>query len=313
MRLSVIGAGYVGLITGTCLARLGHKVVLIDVDEEKLKAIVNNKVPPIYEEGLDELLKQVNLQAGSDYQKIADSDIVFICVGTYADENGAIYSEQLIDAARNTAKALEERDDYYVVVIKSTLGPGMTEELVIPALEKSGKKAGIDFGVCMSPEFLREGQAISDFMNPSRIVIGEYDSRSGDTLEKIHRNFNAPIIRTSLRTAEIIKLASNAFLATKISFINEIGNICKQLGIDTYEVTKGMAFDDRIGSKFLNAGIGFGGPCLPKDLRALIAKAKQMGYEPRILEEISHLNEKQASRPVRLLQKYISLKEASSL
>jgi len=167
---------------------------------------------------------------------------------------------------------------------------------------------GKDFGVCMSPEFLREGKAVHDFMNPIRIIIGEFDRRSGDTLLNLYQSFNAPVLRTDLRTAEMIKLASNTFLTMKISFINEIGNICKKLGIDSYEVAKGMGFDDRIGRKFLNAGIGFGGSCLPKDLRALIRKAKGMGYEPKILEEVLNLNERQALKPVQLLQKHVSLK-----
>jgi UDPglucose 6-dehydrogenase len=311
VRISVIGAGYVGLITGTCLAKLGHEVVLIDTDEEKLEAIHLKKAPPIYEEGLTEFLSQVHVKASSDYRMIKDSDIIFICVGTLANEEGSIFLEQLKDATGNIAEVLRERDSYYVVTVKSTLGPGMTEELVIPILEELGRNAGKDFGVCMCPEFLREGQAIYDFMNPARIVIGEYDSRSGDMLGRLHRGFSAPILRTSLRTAEMIKLASNAFLATKISFINEIGNICKQLGIDTYNVANGMGLDERIGSKFLNAGIGFGGSCLPKDLRILMSRAKEVGYQPDFLQGVSDLNEKQALKPVALLKKHIPLRGAA--
>lgn len=311
MRISLIGAGYVGLITGACLAKLGHEVVLIDTDTEKLEAIHNKKAPPIYEEGLTELLGQVHIKASSDYRMIIDSNIIFICVGTLADEEGSIFLEQLKDATRKIAEVMHEQDNYYVVAVKSTLGPGMTEELIIPILEERGKKAGKDFGVCMCPEFLREGQAIYDFMNPARIVIGEYDSRSGDMLSRLHRSFNAPIMRTSLRTAEMIKLASNAFLATKISFINEIGNICKQLGIDTNNVAHGMGLDSRIGSTFLNAGIGFGGSCLPKDLRILMSRAKEVGYQPDFLQEVSDLNEKQALKPVELLKKHITLRDAT--
>ena len=310
-NVAVIGAGYVGLVTGVCLAKLGHEVVLIDIDEDKIQAVNHKKAPPIYEEGLEELLGQVHIEASSDYRKMMGSDIIYICVGTLADDSGNIFSEHLIDATRKIAEVLKERDSYYVVAVKSTVGPGMTEELVIPILEASGKKAGSDFGVCMSPEFLREGQAIYDFMNPSRIIIGEYDKRSGDILCSIHESLNAPILRTNLRTAEMIKLATNAFLATKISFINEIGNICKQLGIDTYDVARGMGMDDRIGSKFLSAGIGFGGSCLPKDIRILVSGAKQAGYQPEFLEEISTLNEKQALKPVALLKKHITLKGAT--
>ncbi len=312
MKLSVIGAGYVGLITGACLAKLGHEVVFIDVDREKLEAINDRKAPPIYEEGLEELLSQIHIEGSSDYGKIADSDVIFICVDTLADDGGSIFLDNLLSATKQISQVLSKRESYYVIVVKSTLGPGMTEETVIPILEEGGRKAGKDFGVCMCPEFLREGQAVYDFMNPARIVIGEYDSRSGEMLDQLHRSFDAPIMHTSLRTAEMIKLASNGFLATRISFINEIGNICKQLGIDTYEVAQGMGLDSRIGSTFLNAGIGFGGSCLPKDLRILISRAQQVGYQPELLRNVAALNEKQALKPVELLKKHIPLKGATT-
>lgn len=311
MRISVIGAGYVGLVTGACLAKLGNQVNFIDINEEKLEAINTNRTLPIYEEGLEKLLGQASIEASSDYLKTLDSDIIFICVGTLPDASGLISLEEVTEATQRIATTLKRRDNYCVVTMKSTVTPGTTEELVIPILEESGKKAGEDFGVCMCPEFLREGQAIYDFMNPARIIIGEYDGMSGDMLSKLYRSYNVPILRTNLKVAEMIKLASNTFLATKISFINEIGNICKQLGIDTYQVANGMGLDDRIGDKFLNAGIGFGGSCLPKDLRILIASAKQLGYEARILKEVLDLNNEQALKPVELLQKHISIKGAT--
>lgn len=311
MKISIIGAGYVGLISGACFAKLGHDVILIDIDAEKLAAITKNEYLPIHEEGLQELLGEVHIETSTDYGKTMESDVIFICVGTDADEDGNILSEHLINAANHIAGVLKKRSSYCVIAIKSTVGPGMTENLVIPLLEKSGKKAGKDFGVCMSPEFLQEGRGIYHFMNPSRIIIGEYDGRSGDLLERLHQNLKAPVIRTSLRTAEMIKLASNAFLATKISYINEIGNICKKLGIDTYEVARGMGLDERIGQKFLNAGIGFGGSCLPKDLRILISGAKESGYQPELLQEVSSLNDNQALKPVELLKKHIKLKGAT--
>ena len=309
MKISVIGAGYVGLITAACLAKLGNDVVLIDIDEDKLKAI-QNRVSPTYEAGLNELLSQVHIQVSIDYDKILPSEIILICVGTPADESGSIILEHITRATKQIAEVLKRKQDYCVVAVKSTVAPGTTEELVIPILATSGRKAGNDFGVCMCPEFLREGKAIGDFMSPARVIIGEYDAKSGDMLYRLYQSFNAPILRTNLRTAEMIKVASNAFLATKISFINEVGNICKQLGIDTYEVAKGMGFDERIGSKFLNAGIGFGGSCLPKDLKMLIARAKETGYEPTILEGVLNLNETQALKLVEALKKHISLKGA---
>ncbi len=311
MKISVIGAGYVGLISGVCFAKLGHEVVLIDIDEEKLAAIAAKKALPIHEEGLQELLEEVNIETSVDYGKTAESDVIFICVGTTTDEKGAIFSEYLVNAAENIAGILKKQQRYSVIAVKSTVGPGMTESLVIPLLEKSGKKAGKDFGVCMSPEFLQEGRGIYHFMNPSRIIIGEYDKKSGDVLERLHQGLNAPVMRTPLRTAEMIKLASNSFLATKISFINEIGNICKKLGIDTYDVARGMGMDDRIGDKFLNAGIGFGGSCLPKDLRILMSGARESGYQPDLLREVSDLNENQATKPVELLKKHLELKDTT--
>ena len=310
MKISIIGSGYVGLVTGTCLAKRGHNITLIDIDKEKVAAI-NNNVPHLYELGLEEMLRQVHIEGRTDYKGITDSDMILIAVDTPSDEVGSISLKNVTQATEQLAEELAGKENYYVVVVKSTVVPGTTEQVVIPLLEKHGRKAGDDFGVCMSPEFLREGQAVYDFMNPSRLVIGEYDKRSGDMLLKLHRGLNVPILRTNLRTAEMIKLASNAFLSTRISFINEIGNICKLLKIDTQEVAKGMGFDERIGSKFLNAGIGFGGSCLPKDLRALIASSGHVEYEPRILKEVLDFNDKQASRLLELLKRHISLRGAT--
>jgi UDPglucose 6-dehydrogenase len=308
-NVSVIGAGYVGLVVAACLAELGNEVTLIDIDESKVKSI-RDGISPIYEEGLDELLSKINMQVNTDYEKTLTSRIIILCLGTPSDENG-INLDYLEKASGALADILKRRQDYCVITVKSTIAPGTTEGLVIPALEKSGKKVGKDFGVCMCPEFLREGKAINDFMNPARIIIGEYDRTSGDVFCQLYEQFKAPFVRTSLKTAEMIKLASNAFLATKISFINEIGNMCKQLGIDAYDVARGMGFDDRIGNKFLNAGIGFGGSCLPKDLEMLITNAKELGYEPRILEEVLRLNDEQAERMLALLRKHINLKGAA--
>ena len=310
MRISIIGAGYVGLVTGGCFTKLGNEVTFIDTDAERIEAI-NNKSSPIYEEGLDKLLNSVRIKACFDFQKVVKSEVIFICVGTHSNDDKFILLDQVEKAAKEISQMLKTKEEYCVICVKSTVTPGTTEELVIPILQKSGRKAGNDFGVCMSPEFLREGKAVYDFMNPARIIIGEYDKRSGDILSNLYRSFNAPIMRTHLKTAETIKLASNAFLATKISFINEIGNICKKLGIDVYEVAKGMGFDDRIGNKFLNAGIGFGGSCLPKDLRGLISKSRQIGYEPNLLQQVLNLNDEQALRLVELLKKHISLKDAT--
>ncbi|MBI2934409.1 MAG: UDP-glucose/GDP-mannose dehydrogenase family protein [Chloroflexi bacterium] len=309
MKISVIGAGYVGLVTGACFGKFGHEVVLVDSDPGRVEAI-NGKNCPIYEEGLDQLLVAASLRAGVDARAAAGSEVIFICVGTPFNHAGAESLEQVATAARQVGQILKDRQDYCVVAVKSTVPPGATEGLVIPLLEEAGKKAGDDFGVCMCPEFLREGKAVYDFLNPVRIIIGEYDRRSGDLLASLYQGFTAPVLRTGLRTAEMIKLASNAFLATRLSFINEIGNICKRLGIDVYEVAKGMGLDDRIGSRYLNAGLGFGGSCLPKDVRMLVSRARESGYQPGMLDNVLKVNEGQPLAVIELLEKHIALRGA---
>jgi UDPglucose 6-dehydrogenase len=232
-------------------------------------------------------------------------------VGTPSDEKGQANLDYVKSVSQDISTVLQVKDDYCVVCVKSTVPPGTTDEIVLPLLEKSGKKTGIDFGLCMSPEFLAEGKALQDFLNPSRIVIGEYDTRSGNRLAELFRSFFSPVIHTDMRTAEMIKLASNAFLATKISFMGEIGNICKQLAIDVYEVARGMGFDERIGSKYLRAGVGFGGSCLPKDVKGLIYKSGELDYDSRLLKAVLELNEQQPHRLIALLKKHLELKDAS--
>jgi len=303
MNISVIGAGYVGLITGACLAKLGHRVTLVDSDREKIEAIERGE-SPIFEQGLEDILRTTQLDARSDiHDAIKTSEISFVCVGT--DPGDGSYSIDLRSVSEVAEAIGETSNDHCLTVIKSTVTPGTTEEVIIPLLEKNGRKAGVDFGICVNPEFLREGFAVEDFLNPDRIVIGEIDRRSGDILADLYKGFSCPILRFDLRTAEAIKYASNAFLAAKISFVNEIGNICKELSIDTYEVARGMGYDPRIGAKFLNAGIGFGGSCLPKDLRALIGKATSLGYRPGLLEQVLDINETQHLRVIHLLKKHI--------
>ena len=310
MKVSIIGAGRVGLVLAASLTKLGNKITLVDIHEDRIKEI-NSKVSPIAEPGLDEVLKEFEIEASSNYGRVIDSDMIFVCVNTPSKEDGSILLEHVIEAAKQIADVLKRKASYTLIVIKSTVVPGTAEDVILPVLEKSGKKAGKDFGLCMTPEFLREGKGIEDFTHPARIIIGEYDKKSGDMLYNLFQSFNAPILRTDLKTAEMTKYASNTFLTAKLSFINEIGNICKLLGLDVYEVAKGMGFDDRIGSKFLNAGIGFSGPCLPKDLKALIARSKQIGYEPRLLEEVLNLNERQVLKMLELLKKHISLEKSS--
>ncbi len=308
MKIGIIGAGFVGLSMGTVLASKGHEVVLIDIDKAKVEKI-NSGEAPFYEPGLDELLRKhagKNLKASTGYEALKNCEIIFICVGTPSKQDGSVDLSYVKDACEKLAEILKETG-YVLIVIKSTVVPTSTEKEFIPILEKSGKKAGKDFGVCMNPEFLKEGTAIRDFLEQDRIVIGALDEKSGNMLERFYReNFpSSPIVRVDLRTAEMIKYASNAFLATKISFINEIGNICKKLNIDVYKVVEGMKYDPRIGGHFLNAGIGFGGSCLPKDVRALIKFAEKLGEEPKLLKSVIEINEKQPERLIEIAKKRV--------
>jgi UDPglucose 6-dehydrogenase len=310
MRISVVGTGYVGLPAGAGLASKGHDITCVDIDEEKVEKI-NRGECPIYEKDLPELLEEVvsdgKLKATTDTKSaVRNSDITFLAVGTPMEEDGSINLDYIKQAARDAAEGLEDKDGYHVFVVKSTVVPKTTEDEIIPAIEEvSGKKAGEDFGVCMNPEFLREGTALKDFLEPDRIIIGELDEKSGDLLEKAYSDFDAPIMRTSLRAAELIKYASNSLLATKISFINEVGNLCKKLGIDVYEVADGVGLDHRVKRDFLNSGDGFGGSCFPKDVRALISFMEEKGVEPRVLQSTIDVNVDQKTKLVDLLEKRV--------
>ena len=305
MDISIIGTGYVGLVTGACFAELGHNVTCVDVMKEKID-LINNKKSPIYEEGLEEILQKnvgKNLFATLDLKKaVLSTDITFICVGTPPREDGSIDLKNIKESAEQIGSSLKAKKNYHLIVIKSTVVPGTTWQIKKIIEKFSGKK---NFGICMNPEFLREGKAIYDFLHPDRIIIGEYDKKSGNILYEIYKDFSCPILRVDLKTAEMIKYASNAFLATKISFINEIGNICKKLGIDVYKVAEGVGLDSRISPKFLKAGCGFGGSCFPKDVKALAAKAKELGYTPILLESILEINKNQPLRMIELLRNKI--------
>ena len=316
MNVSIIGTGYVGTVTGACFAELGHNIICVDIDTEKVRQM-NEGIPPIHEEGLPELLKKhagVRLRATSDYNDaISDSDVTFICVGTPSDENGSIDLSIVRSASASIGKAISAKwqrrgaekggesdaDRYHVVVVKSTVVPGTTDEVVAPIIRENSGDAGA-VGIAMNPEFLREGKAVYDFMNPDKIVIGG-DPRARDTVARLYENISCEITLTDTRTAEMIKYANNSFLATKISFANEIGNICKRLGIDVYEVMSAVGKDFRISEHFLNAGAGFGGSCFPKDVKALIGRASELGYDPLLLNAVIRVNEAQPMRMIELL------------
>ena len=308
MNISVIGTGYAGLSTGAGLAVKGHHVICMDIDENRIDKIKAG-VSPIYEPGLEEAIKSAaredRLEATTSLEEaMKKSDVSFICVPTPSKRDGSIDLKFIEHVSRDMGRVLKDLEGYRVVAVKSTVVPDTTERVVIPNLEEfSGRKAGEDFGAGVVPEFLREGSALQDVLEPDRIVIGELDKRSGDVLEDLHSVFDAPVIRTSIKAAELVKYASNAFLATKVSFTNEIGNMAKRLGVDVYEVMKGVGLDKRVSPHFLRAGIGFGGSCFPKDVMALVRKGITLGYEPRLLEEAVRLNQGQPLRIVDLLRK----------
>jgi UDPglucose 6-dehydrogenase len=304
MKISVVGGGYVGLVTGTCFAQLGHDVTIIEINAEKVRAI-NNGQPPIYEIGLEDLLKQnagKKLHASPDFDTIASADIVFICVGTPPKPDGSSDLSYIESSSSSVGTALKNNSSYCCVVVKSTVPPGTTEKIVRPVVLKTSGKSEDEIGFSMNPEFLREGRSIEDFMHPDRIVIGSNDLRAGKQVAEVYQEISAPVLFTGISAAEMIKYTSNAFLATKISFSNEIGNICKHLGIDIYEVMKGVGYDPRIGPLFLNAGAGFGGSCFPKDVSALVSLAKDAGENPVLLQSVLAVNEQQPYRMVVLLE-----------
>jgi UDPglucose 6-dehydrogenase len=297
--ISVIGLGVVGLTTAVGFALKGHHVIGIDIDPAKVISI-NEGISPIYEQGLSLAMKEVKIVATLDFAQVLKSDISFLCGGTPGQADGSLDLRFVQGPVGQLAEVLKRKDSYHLVVVRSTVVPGTTEAVIAPNFPDTER-----IGLCVNPEFLREGTAIQDFLNPSRIVVGERDDKSGDVLCQLYAGFSTHTLRTNLKTAEMIKYASNSYLATRISFINEIGNICKGLGINVYDVASGMGYDERIGHDYLQAGIGFGGFCLPKDVAALAAKAKELGCESRILEDVLAINEEQPRKMITLLKKHI--------
>lgn len=308
MNIAIIGDGYVGITTAVCFAKRGHFTYCVGLLQKRIDKI-RKGFPVIHEENLEQMLKDVlterRFEPTIDLDKaVLESDISFICVGTPNKTDGSIDLSQVKDASEKIGQVLSKKASYSVVVVRSTVIPGTTDELVIPALERfSGKKAGRDFGICMNPEFLREGQAVRNILFPKDIgiVIGEYDEKSGKRLAELYKVFEAEIMRTSIRTAEMIKYARNSYLAKDISFANEIANICQKCGVDYIAVRKGMEMDARIGKgRFLNAGAGFGGSCFPKDVRALTTKASEVGINPEMLRATLKVNDLQPYKLIEL-------------
>jgi len=298
MKLSIIGTGYVGLVTGTCFAEVGHHVICVDNDANKVKMLQAGGIP-IYEPGLEELVKK-NVAAGrlkftnSTAEGVQNSDVIFIAVPTPPQPDGSVDLSYIERVARDIAAAMTS---YKIVVDKSTV-PVKTGEKVTETIKRYCT-AKVEFDVVSNPEFLREGFAVGDLMNPDRVVVGVSSQRPAAAMKEIYTPFKAPIIVTDINSAELIKHAANSFLALKISYINAIANVCEAAGANVQEVAHGIGLDERIGRRFLNAGIGFGGSCFPKDLSAFIKISEQVGYEFRLLKEVQRINGDQMDRFVK--------------
>lgn len=307
MHVAVIGTGYVGLVTGACFAEFGVDVTCVDIDEEKI-ARLSEGIVPIYEPGLEQMVTK-NMQAGRLHfttdirQAVEQSLVIFLAVGTPPKEDGSADLRHVEEVARSVALYM---NGYKVIVTKSTVPIGTGERL--RKLIREHQPKAFNFGIVSNPEFLREGAAINDFMRPDRVVIGSRDEEAIAIMRDLYRPLyliETPFVITSLESAELAKYAANAFLATKISFINEIANLCDAIGCDVHDVAKAMGMDRRIGNKFLHPGPGFGGSCFPKDTRALSAVARQFDSEALIVDAVIEVNERQRSRMIPKIEKLL--------
>ena len=311
MKISVVGTGYVGLVTGTCFAETGIDVTCVDVDEKKIDAL-NRGVIPIYEPGLEEILER-NVEKGrlrftTDIEQSLDgAEVAFIAVGTPPDEDGSADLRHVLNVARDIGKHMK---DYLVVVTKSTVPVGTAEKVRAAVQEELDKRnSNLEFDVASNPEFLKEGAAISDFLKPDRIVIGVDSPRVEEIMKRLYKPFllnGHPIIFMDIKSAEMTKYAANAMLATKISFMNDIANLCEIVGADVNLVRKGIGSDSRIGNKFIYPGTGYGGSCFPKDVKALIKTGYENNYKLRVLEAVEAVNEDQKSILFHKVNKYFN-------
>jgi GDP-mannose 6-dehydrogenase len=303
MRISVFGLGYVGAVSSACMAAGGHVVIGVDKNTTKVD-LINRGCSPIIETGVDEIIRTAvdegRLRATTaTADAINDSEISLVCVGTPSEHNGSLKLDFVRKVCEEIGAALNSLGRYHVVVIRSTILPGTMRSLVIPALEQtSGKKADEDFGVCFNPEFLREGTAVNDYYHPPKTVVGEHDARAGDKLLKLYEGLTAPVFRTSLETAEMVKYVDNTWHALKVGFANEIGSIAKALSIDSFEVMDIFCRDTKLNLSpyYLRPGYAFGGSCLPKDVRALTYRARTLDVETPILSSILPSNEAHVHR-----------------
>jgi GDP-mannose 6-dehydrogenase len=310
MKISVLGLGYVGCVSAGCLAQEGHEVIGVDVNPVKVD-LINRGESPIIETGIDEIIQEAvsagQLAATLDgAHAVSQSDISLLCVGTPSRSNGSLDVQYLRNASRDVGRGLRKREGYHVVVIRSTVLPHTTESVVIPAIEEEAdKQVGEDFGACVNPEFLREGSAVADYYDPAFTLIGSWDERSGDLLEMVYEPVDAPVIRSDIRTAEMVKYVSNGFHALKIAFANEVGILCKELEVDSHEVMDVFVQDTRlnISPKYLQPGFAFGGSCLPKDLRAVIHRARTLDLDLPVLNAILPSNDRQIERAYQMVSR----------
>ncbi len=306
--LAVFGLGYVGAVSSACLAKQGHTVIGVDPQSSKV-SLINAGMPPIIETGLDDFTREMagkrRLRATTDtVEAIAASELSFVCVGTPSRSNGSLDLSSMTRVCEEIGLALRSSRGFHVVVIRSTILPGTMRGLVIPTLERaSGRTAGVDFGVAINPEFLREGSAISDFYNPPKTVIGALDERSQEIISAIYDHVSAPLIQTSIEIAELVKYIDNSWHALKVAFGNEVGNICKQLRIDSHSLMEIFCRDTKLNISpcYLRPGFAFGGSCLPKDLRALTYEARRNDLWLPVLESILTSNHAQIERAVQLV------------
>lgn len=309
MNIAIVGTGYVGLVSGTCFAEMGVDVTCVDIDQKKIDSLLAGNIP-IYEPGLDEMVlrnyREGRLHFTTDLASCLDHvEIVFSAVGTPPDEDGSADLKYVLDVARTVGRSMNK---YLVLVTKSTVPVG-TSLKVKAAIQEELDKRGVDieFDVASNPEFLKEGAAVKDFMSPDRVVIGAESERAKELMSKLYRPLmlnNFRVIFTDIPSAEMIKYAANSMLATRISFMNDIANLCELVGADVNMVRKGIGADSRIGSKFLYPGCGYGGSCFPKDVKALIKTAEKKGYEMRVLKAVEEVNESQKSVLFRKLERY---------
>ena len=309
MSIAIVGTGYVGLVSGTCFAEMGVNVTCVDVNEAKINSLLNGQIP-IYEPGLEEMVlrnyKEGRLHFTTDIRTCLDEvDIVFSAVGTPPDEDGSADLTYVLEVAREVGRYMNK---YLVLVTKSTVPVGTARKVKAAILEELDKrKVNIEFDVASNPEFLKEGAAIKDFMSPDRVVVGVESERAKELMTRLYRPFllnNFRVIFTDIPSAEMIKYAANSMLATRISFMNDIANLCELVGADVNMVRKGIGADTRIGSKFLYPGCGYGGSCFPKDVKALIKTAETNGYNMRVLKAVEEVNEAQKKRLFEKLSHY---------